>query len=198
MPRTSNASAAIATRAAQQASVLGLHAISIGGLAKGVGMTKGGVCAHFPKKRDLQLAAVREAEAVFRKAVLGPTLDAPAGLPQLQHMCAAWFAYVANQVFEGGCFFTNTLLLADGADDTAVKHAVAGAYNRYLQWIERTAAAATGLGQISRKTNPRTLAFDVHGIQMATLLWRALGRIDALAIGRGRMQQLIAAATATD
>lgn len=193
MPRTSNSSQAIAAHAAQAASTLGLHAISVGGIANAVGMSKGGVCANFPNKQALQLAAVQEAETLFRAAVFGPAQGHPVGLPQLEAMCEAWFLYLANRTFEGGCFFTN-VLLTNYATDAVVQRAITRAYERYLAWIERSIRSAISLGHLRADVDAAALAFAIHGHQMATLVWRAMHRASALSRGRAAMRQTLAAA----
>lgn len=198
MPRESSRQV-ILDRAVQLASAQGLDGLSIGGLAVAVGMSKGGVCAHFPTKADLQAAAVERAAEIFRAAVVVPAFAAPAGLPRLQALAEAWFRYLEAETFEGGCFFTNALLELDQLDDVAAKAAVAGHYQRFLDLLEALAGEAGARGELAPGSDPRDLAFELHGLQLATLTGRSLGRGEAaLALGRARTAALLARSAGTE
>src|SRR5437763_15513087 len=56
--------------AAKLATVDGLEGLSIGRLAKQIGMSKIGLYAHFRSKEDLQLAAIETASAIFNAEVI--------------------------------------------------------------------------------------------------------------------------------
>src|SRR4051812_14395388 len=87
------------------ASADGLNGLTIGVLATTVQMTKGGICAHFPSKKDLQLATAERAAALFREAVVVPALGKRPGLPRLRALGDAWLDYLESGTFAGGCFF---------------------------------------------------------------------------------------------
>ena len=193
MPKNSNASGAILDHATQYASQHGVNGITIGGLAEAIGMSKGGVCAHFHAKHDLQMAVIAQAERLFVRAIFSEAQQHAPGLPRLQAMCEAWFAYIANRTFAGGCFFTNALLELDDSDDNALRAAVISPYERYLRWIEHVAAEAITQQHFRADADPKAFAFEFHGLQMATLLWRSLGReTDLCPFGRQQAQALFA------
>ena len=52
------------------ASVEGLEGLTIGRLARSLGLSKGGVVGHFPSKEELQLAIVEAARRRFEQEVL--------------------------------------------------------------------------------------------------------------------------------
>src|SRR5262249_4194492 len=113
----------ILDQAVQLASVCGVQGLTIGSLAQHTQKSKGGICAHFATKQALQLAVIDHAAVVFQRAVMEPTLPHPAGKERLQALGEAWFAYLQQGVFAGGCFFTNTLLETDDLEDGAVRAA---------------------------------------------------------------------------
>lgn len=68
----------ILTYAFQMASEDGLESLTIGELAKKVGMSKSGLFAHFKSKDNLQVAVLEYANQVFVEKVLAPArLAAP-------------------------------------------------------------------------------------------------------------------------
>ena len=56
---------AILLEAVSLATVVGLEGLSIGELAKALGISKSGLYAHFGSKQELQLATIDEAERIF-------------------------------------------------------------------------------------------------------------------------------------
>ncbi len=81
------------------ASIEGLSSLTIGRLAREVGVSRSGVFAHFRSKQRLQQEIIAAAQAVFEREVLKPGLDAPEGLAQLEGFCEAYLSYVEREVF---------------------------------------------------------------------------------------------------
>ena len=96
---------AILHQAVSLATLEGLEGLSIGGLAKGLGISKSGLYADFGSKQELQLATIEEADRVFHLEVIDPALAAPEGLPRLISVCDYFFDHLQRQPFPGGCFF---------------------------------------------------------------------------------------------
>lgn len=90
----------------QLAAVEGLEALSIGRLAEAVGMSRGGVFAHFGSKEAMQLAIVEAAFGQFVKEVVEPAMAAKPGVGQLDAIGDSYFEYVRRRAEQGGCFFT--------------------------------------------------------------------------------------------
>ena len=66
---------AILDEAARLATVVGLDGLSVGGLARAIGMSKSGVYAHFGSKQELQLSTIESARVTFVEEVLRPALE---------------------------------------------------------------------------------------------------------------------------
>jgi AcrR family transcriptional regulator len=182
---------AILDRAAQLASVVGLNGVTIGGLAAEVGMSKGGICAHFPTKSALQLATVERARERFRAAVIDPSLEAPAGVERLRRVSAAWFDYLASNVFRGGCFFNKAILDLDGLDNPQAGEAIRGALEMLVAFLERNVRDAVAMGQLRDNTDPRLFALELHGLHAVGQLRRALRlEDDPMALARQAAEQL--------
>ncbi len=91
----------------QRASRLGLEGITVGDLARELGMSKSGIVGAFGSRAVLLSAALDEAVAIFREAVVAPVLSQPPGLPRLRQLIDNWIDYLAQCPFPGGCFITS-------------------------------------------------------------------------------------------
>jgi AcrR family transcriptional regulator len=91
--------------AAGLATTRGFQGLSLGDLARHLGMSKSGLFAHFKSKEDLELATIDTAVEIFDREVLQPIARAPAGLRRLRVLVDAVLSYLERKVFPGGCFF---------------------------------------------------------------------------------------------
>jgi AcrR family transcriptional regulator len=96
---------AILDVALARASKVGLGALSIGELAKEVGLSKSGLFAHFSSKEELQIEVVRKATAMFVEVVISPALKKSRGEPRVRALFENWFAWSRASELPGGCFF---------------------------------------------------------------------------------------------
>lgn len=176
MSHRENSKDLILDRAVQMASVQGLNGLTIGRLAEALSLSKGGICAHFPSKFDLQVAVVGKAAHIFQRVVVVPALEKAPGLPQLQALSNAWFDYLMAGTFEGGCFFTNVLLEVDDLEGNEVREAVVQQYNRFIDLIERSARDAVTQGHFRLDLEVQQFAFEFLGILLSTIMWRGLQR----------------------
>ena len=90
------------------ASVEGLNGLTIGRLAKELGMSKSGLFAHFGSKEELQLAAIAAARSLVLREVFRPAIKAGKGIYRLWALCEFWLSYTEQRFFRGGCFFAAT------------------------------------------------------------------------------------------
>ena len=187
----------ILDEAVQLASVHGLHGLTIGSLAQHTQMSKGGICAHFASKQALQLAVIDQATHLFQRAVIAPALAQPAGKDRLLALGEAWFAYLEQGVFLGGCFFTNVLLETDDLEDEEVRAAAQRQYERFISFVHAQVEEAVRQGQFRQTTPAEQVAFEFVSILLGALVWRALGRQQAgIASARPLVAALVARATA--
>lgn len=187
----------ILDEAVQLASVRGLHGLTIGSLAQHTQMSKGGICAHFASKQALQLAVIDQASHLFQRAVIAPAFAQPAGKERLLALGEAWFAYLEQGVFLGGCFFTNVLLETDDLEDAEVRAAAQRQYERFISFVQSEAGSAIRQGQFAQTTPAEQWAFEFVSMLLGVLVWRALGRQQGgIATARPLVAALVARATA--
>jgi AcrR family transcriptional regulator len=176
MSHRENSKDLILDRAVQMASIQGLNGLTIGQLAEAISLSKGGICAHFPSKFDLQVAVVEKAAHIFQRVVAEPAFKEAPGLPQLQALSDAWFRYLVAGTFEGGCFFTNVLLEVDDLEGNEVREAVVQQYNRFINLIEQCARDAVAQGHFQSGLEVHQFAFEFLGIKLSAVMWRGLRR----------------------
>lgn len=91
-----------------EASTNGLEGISIGGLAKRVGLSKSGLFAHFDSKEDLQMQVLESAVDLFVETVVSPAVKKPRGEPRVRALFDGWLAWSESSLLPGGCLFIAT------------------------------------------------------------------------------------------
>ena len=157
---------AILHQAVSLATVEGLEGLSIGGLAKALGISKSGLYAHFGSKQELQLATIEEADRVFHLEVIDPALAAPEGLPRLISVCDHFFDHLQRQTFPGGCFFAGAILEM-GTRPGPVKERIGAFQLSFVGLILGFALKAQELGELPDGEDITLLVFELNGIILA-------------------------------
>src|SRR4051812_24293363 len=96
---------AILDAAARLATTHGLEGLSIGDLARHIGMSKSGLYAHFKSKEELELATIDTAAEIFESEVLRKVPESLRGIARVTALSEAFFQHLARRVYPGGCFF---------------------------------------------------------------------------------------------
>jgi len=93
----------------------GLAALSIGRLAKEVGISKSGLFLHFGSKSNLESAVVERADLYFFDYIMVP-LEARGlqGIERVWMLCDFWLDFVEQRVLPGGYFFTGAYFQCAG------------------------------------------------------------------------------------
>jgi AcrR family transcriptional regulator len=157
---------AIVQQALRVASVDGFDGLTIGGLARDLGLSKAGVVGPFGSKQELQLAAFKSGIDQFVELVWEPVATLPAGLPRLKGICEQWIRYHERRTLPGGCVVTTASVEFD-ARDGALRDAVASAQGRWLATLAADAEVAVRAGELPADTDPRELALLINGLAMS-------------------------------
>jgi AcrR family transcriptional regulator len=147
----------------------GLEALTIGRLAASAGVSKSGLFAHFGSKRELQLATIESARAIFVEEVIERGMSTAEGLPRLRATLAAWLDYFRRDVFPGGCFFQAASLEFDGRPGV-VRERVLEVMSEWLAWLTELARQAG----VSDEEAAEQTAFELNAIGLATNWQRQL------------------------
>jgi AcrR family transcriptional regulator len=153
--------AAILREAAQLATVEGLTGLSIGRLARAVGMSKSGLIAHFGSKQELQLATIETASAIFAEEVVEPALALPTGLERLEALAENFLAHVERRVFPGGCFFASVAAEMD-THPGPVRDSAVRLTQEWAGYLETAVRDAQDEGAIDAAEDAHELAFELN------------------------------------
>lgn len=156
--------AAILDRALEVTSEKGLEGLSIGSLAKDVGMSKSGLFGHFDSKVNLQLQVLETAVQRFVGMVIAPALREPRGEPRVRALFENWLVW--SQELSGGCPFIGSANEMDDRPGVVRDRLVA-----YQQdWIEGLATAArvsVQEGHFRSDVDAEQFAYDFYSIALA-------------------------------
>ncbi|MFL5910190.1 MAG: TetR/AcrR family transcriptional regulator [Gaiellaceae bacterium] len=172
---------AILDAAARMATVEGIDGLSIGGLARAIGMSKSGLYAHFGSKEELQLAAIDTAEEVFDADVIEPAMRAADGLPRVEALCEGFLSHVERGVFPGGCFFQSVAAELDTRPGPVRDRIVAF----QAGWSELVASALRAAGLVSIEQ----LTFELTAmLAHANAVFLLSGNRDVFALARAAIR----------
>ena len=167
------------------ASIEGLSSLTIGRLARELGVSKSGVFAHFRSKQRLQQETIEAAGRVFDREVLGPGLAAPEGRARLERLCEAYLSYVERGVFPGGCFFAQLLAEFDAHEGPIHDELVTGQQG-WIGLLEHQIVMAQHQGELDPTVDPAQLAFELYApLELANYL--AVLYRDPSIVDRGRV-----------
>ena len=93
----------ILEKAAEEASVTGIAALTLGGLAQALEMSKSGIYAHFGSMENLQIAVVDFISDQFDRQVSRPVLMVDTCREQLVEFMRLWLAWSMHPERPGGC-----------------------------------------------------------------------------------------------
>jgi AcrR family transcriptional regulator len=172
----------------------GLEGISIGCLARTVGLSKSGLFAHFKSKETLQLQVIERAASSFIDAVVRPAIKLPRGEPRVRALFDNWVRWADPEDVEGGCVFVG----AAAELDDKPGHLRDALVRTQRAWIGALATAfqiAKDENHLSESCDPQQLAFELYAIMMAYHLYsRLLNDPSAIARARQAFEALLASA----
>ena len=153
----------ILERALEFAGVQGLTGLTIGALAKSVGMSKSGLFAHFQSKEKLQLEVLEWASERFIEKVIAPALKTPRGEPRLRELLKNWLSWHNQQTLPGGCVFISA---ASEFDDKpgAVKDMLQEKQQDLINSIARMTKGAIEEGHFRADADPHQFAYQAFSL----------------------------------
>jgi AcrR family transcriptional regulator len=168
--------AAILNEAVNLSSELGLEGLTIGSLAKRVGMSKSGLYAHFDSKETLQKEVLQTASDKFVESVLKPAIKYPRGVTRLRALFELWLTW-GNTAFRGGCLFISAATEFDDRPGS-VQQQLTGHINGMQDIIVRVAKTAIEEGEFAPSTDCDQIAFEFWGIVLAHQNYRRLLKVE--------------------
>ena len=141
-------------------SKFGLESLSIGALAKSVGMSKSGLFSHFKSKETLQIMVMDYAAENFTLKVIKPAIKAPRGLDRLDAMMNAWLEWSENHM-SGGCPFLSAIVEYDDRPGKVRDH-IEVLQSQMISSFEKAIQIALDEKQIHAKTDVEQATYQVY------------------------------------
>ncbi len=162
----------IVEKALQLFSVKGYFNTSIHDLMTATDLTKGGLYGHFKSKEDIWYAVYEEAVRIWHGIVFRGIREIRDPIHRIEKTVEQDMRdYLGGDVFEGGCFFLNSLVELSGQSSAMAQHILKGfvAFSRLLQsWLQE----AERLGILRRGIDHRESAnFVIIALNGAAALY---------------------------
>jgi len=152
----------ILEHALKMASLSGIEGLTIGELAKSVGMSKSGLFAHFQGKDNLQLSVLKLAVERFVDSVLKPSFREPRGEPRVRALFRNWLAHLdeANDRPGGSILISASIELDDRPG--ALRDFVQRAQWDMIANVEKAAKLAVEEGDFREDLDCGLFAWSVY------------------------------------
>lgn len=151
--------------ALQRAGRVGLEGLSIGGLAKDVGMSKSGLFGHFGSKQELQIEILRMGAACFIQQIVVPAVQMPRGIARLRALYQNWLEWAESKEREGGCVFVSGAFEFDDRPGP-VRDVLSALIGDWVATLRRAAAISIEEGHLRSDIDPDQIAYAVHAFML--------------------------------
>jgi AcrR family transcriptional regulator len=188
--------AAIVDTALAMAATEGLESLTIGEVAKRLGLSKSGVFSRVGSREALQRAVLEEYDRRFLQDVFTPAMREPRGLPRLNALMARWLERARRIEVAQGCIYCAGAFEYDDRVGPLRDQLLDGV-RRWRSVLRRAAVQAIGEGHLRDDTEVEQLVFEMDALFTGAMRdARFLG--DARALDRAWItwQRLIADRTA--
>jgi AcrR family transcriptional regulator len=160
--------AAILDTSLAMATADGLDSLTIGEVAKRLGLSKSGVFSRIGSREALQAAVIEEYGRRFLQDVFTPAMREPRGLPRLNAIVRLWMQRARDVEFVTGCLYCAGAFEYDDREgplrDQLLNHVV-----RWRAALRRTILQAIEAGHLRADTDADQLAFELDGLFVALM-----------------------------
>lgn len=163
MGRGEQTRAMIIDTAVREASICGIHGLSIGGLADHLQMSKSGLFSHFGSKESLQQAVLETLVERFSQQVVLPVLQIPDGLDRIRGLYGHFIRWMEDNHLPGGCPILALSFELDSRPGPQRDY-VAAQQARWMDVIRRIARKCIDQGHFRADLDVDQFAFEFEGI----------------------------------
>jgi AcrR family transcriptional regulator len=160
--------AAILDTSLAMATADGLDSLTIGEVAKRLGLSKSGVFSRIGSREALQAAVIEEYGRRFLQDVFTPAMREPRGLPRLNAIVRLWMQRARDVEFVSGCLYCAGAFEYDDREgplrDLLLNHVT-----RWRAALRRTILQAVEAGHLQADTDADQLAFELDGLFVALM-----------------------------
>ncbi len=155
-------------------SKLGLESLSIGELAKRVGMSKSGLFGHFNSKEKLQKMVIDYAAKNYTENVFLPAFKKPRGIPRILAIVETWHKW-SGKYFTGGCPFVAAAFEYDDRPGPVRDH-IRHHQSTMIGSFEKAAQIAVDEGHFKKDLDVKAFAFEFYSYMLGYHLYSRLLR----------------------
>lgn len=160
--------AAIVDAALDMAAAQGLESLSLGQLAKRLGISKSGVFSRVGSREALQQAVLEEYDRRFVAAVFTPAMAQPRGLLRLNALVTLWIDRACNVELLTGCIYVAGAFEFDDVE-SPLRAVLEERLKRWRATMVRTVGQALEEGHLRPDTDPEQLVFEVYSLMIGLM-----------------------------
>lgn len=160
--------AAILDTALEMAAADGLESLTIGELAKRLGLSKSGVFSRIGSREALQRAVVEEYDRRFLQDVFVPAMREPRGLPRLNAIMRLWLQRARDVEIRTGCLYCAGAFEFDDREGP-LRELLLDGTRRWRSALKRTVIQAIDAGHLKPDTDAEQLVFEMDGLFVALM-----------------------------
>jgi AcrR family transcriptional regulator len=164
---------AVVDHALRLSSTVGLEGLSLGTLAREVGLSKSGLFAHFDSKEQLQLDVLRHASYRFVERVITPALARPRGEPRVRALIEHWLQWDRSPELPGGCVFMSFALELDDRPGP-LRDALVGTLRDWVDTLLTAVTIAVREGHFRADLDVPRFVYEGYGNVLAYNHYRRL------------------------
>lgn len=160
--------AAIIDAALELASTSGIGKLSLGEVAKRLGISKSGVFSRVGSLESLQSQVLDEFDRRFAADVFLPAMQLPHGLPRLNSIVGNWIGRACNARSANSCLYIAGSFEFDDVDDPLRERLVDGVIKSRAA-LRRTVKQAVDVGHLRPDTDPDQLVFEIYSFIVGSM-----------------------------
>jgi AcrR family transcriptional regulator len=159
---------AIVKTALQIAVVEGLHAVTLGEVAKRMDISKSGVFARVGSLEALQHKVIVEYGRIFAVNVFLPALSAPRGLPRLNAIMRLWIGRGTGENAMAGGLHSAAAFDLDHVE-SALRDQLLESVMNWRNQLHRAIKLCIEEGHLRSDTDPLQLTFEINSLMVGFL-----------------------------
>lgn len=159
---------AILDTALMMAAQDGLESLTIGEVAKRLGLSKSGVFSRIGSREALQRAVIEEYDRRFLQDVFVPAMREPRGLPRLNAIMRLWLRRAEEVELRYGCIYCAGAFEFDDREGP-LRDLLLDGVMRWRATLKRTVIQAIDAGQLPTDTDAEQLVFELDALFIALM-----------------------------
>lgn len=159
---------AILDTAIDMAAENGLESLTIGEVAKRLGLSKSGVFSRVGSREALQIAVIEEYDRRFLQDVFVPAMREPRGLPRLNAIMRLWLQRARDVEIRQGCIYCAGAFEYDDRDGPLRDKLLEGVQG-WRTALKRSVIQAIDAGHLPPTTDAEQIVFEMDGLFVALM-----------------------------